>query len=213
MPTPKIEWALMVITDRGLAGGRSQVDIVRAAIAGGATIIQLRAKDVATREMVELGRALRSLTREAGVALIVNDRLDVALAIDADGGHVGQDDLPAEAARALLGPNRILGVSAATPEEAAAAALAGADYLGTGAVYATGSKADAGAPIGVAGLAAVTRSVTIPVVAIGGIGPGRAGPCIVAGAAGVAVISAVVAQPDPQAAARQLRQEIDAARR
>jgi thiamine-phosphate pyrophosphorylase len=189
------------------------VDIVRAAIAGGATVIQLREKEGTTREMVELGRALRILTRSADVALIVNDRLDVALAIDADGVHVGQDDLPAEVARALLGSDRILGVSAATPQEAQAAVAGGADYLGTGAVFATGSKADAGDPIGLVGLATVAQSVPIPVVTIGGIGPGRAGPCIAHGAAGVAVISAVVAHPDPEAAARQLRGEIDAARR
>lgn len=209
MPHSPIDFALMVITDRRLSLGRPQLDVIRAAIAGGATIVQLRDKDGSTREMIALGRALRDLTRETGVVLLVNDRIDVALAIDAEGAHVGQDDMPADLARTLLGPNRILGVSAATPDEAVAAQAAGADYVGTGAVYATGSKSDAGEPIGLAGLAAVARAVHIPVVAIGGIGVGRAGPCIAHGAAGVAVISAIVSQPDPEAAARQLRLEIE----
>ena len=208
----KADWTLHVITDRHLSGDRDPLDIVRLAVQGGATVVQLRDKDGPTRDMVALGRALRQLTRELGVAFLVNDRVDVALALDADGAHVGQDDLPAEMARALLGPGRLLGVSAATPDEARAAQAAGADYIGTGTVYPTGSKADVGEPVGLARLADVTRAVTIPVVAIGGIGSGRAGPCIAHGAAGVAVISAIVAQSDPQAAARQLRQEIDAAR-
>ncbi|MCW5854158.1 MAG: thiamine phosphate synthase, partial [Anaerolineae bacterium] len=188
------DWTLHVITDRHLSGGRDQLDIIRLAIQGGATVVQLRDKDGPTRDMVELGRALRRLTRELGVVFLVNDRVDVALALDADGAHVGQDDLPADLARALLGPQRLLGVSAATPDEARAAQAAHADYVGTGTVYPTGSKADAGAPVGLMRLADVARAVTIPVVAIGGIGPGRAGPCIAHGAAGVAVISAIVAQ-------------------
>ncbi|MFN8474411.1 MAG: thiamine phosphate synthase [Anaerolineae bacterium] len=209
MSKPNVDWSLTVITDAALSGGRSDLDIARAAVAGGATVVQLRQKLGTAREMVALGHALRQLTRETGVTFIVNDRLDVALAVDADGVHVGQDDLPAEAARALLGPDRFLGVSAATPDEALAAYAAGADYLGVGAVYATGSKADAGAPIGLAGLALVAGSTPLPVVAIGGIGPGRAAPCIEHGAAGVAVISAIVSQADSEAAARILRTEID----
>ncbi len=212
MSKPIVDWSLTVITDAALSLGRSDLEIARAAIAGGATVVQLRQKVGATRDMALLGHALRALTREKGVTFIVNDRLDVALAVDADGVHVGQDDLPADAARALLGPDRILGVSAATPEEARAGEAAGADYLGVGAVYSTGSKADAGAPIGLEGLALVARSTRLPVVAIGGIGPGRAAPCMAHGAVGVAVISAIVSQPDPEAAARLLRAEIDAAR-
>ena len=212
MVSLKPDWTLHVITDRALSGGRDQLDIVRRAVQGGATVVQLRDKDGPTRDMVQLGRALRHLTAELGVVFLVNDRVDVALALDADGAHVGQDDLPAAMARALLGPGRLLGVSAATPDEARAAQAAGADYVGAGTVYPTGTKADAGAPVGLARLADVARAVTIPVVAIGGIGAGRAGPCIAHGAAGVAVISAIVAQPDPAAAAWQLRQEIDAAR-
>ena len=207
-----IDWALTVITDRGLAGGQSQLDIIRAAIAGGATVVQLRDKDASTRAMIELGQELRDLTRLAGVPLIVNDRLDVALAIEADGVHVGQSDMPADVARRLIGPDLLLGVSAATLDEVRQAERDGADYLGVGSVYATGSKADAGAPIGLEGLRAVARATQLPIVAIGGIGPGRAGECMRCGAAGVAVISAIVGQPDPAEAGRRLRAEIDAAR-
>lgn len=212
MAKPVVDWALTVVTDDRLSLGRPQIQVVRAAIAGGATVVQLRQKEGTTRAMVELGRALRALTRDAGVALIVNDRLDVALAVEADGVHVGQDDMPADVARRLIGPAALLGVSAATPDEARAAEAAGADYVGVGSVYATGSKADAGAPIGLAGLAAVAAVVRVPVVAIGGIGPGRAADCIRHGAAGVAVISAIVSQPEPEVAARLLRREIDAVR-
>jgi thiamine-phosphate pyrophosphorylase len=203
-------WSLYVLTDRraaekrGVAGERALPDVVRAAIRGGATVIQLRDKGACTRDLIELGRALLVVTRPAGVPLIVNDRIDVALAIDAEGVHVGQDDMPAPLARRLLGPDRILGVSAGTVEEALQAQRDGADYLGTGDVYGTPTKADAGVPIGVAGLAEVVRAVSIPVVAIGGIKPDNAAAALQAGASGIAVISAVIGAPDPEAAARQL---------
>jgi thiamine-phosphate pyrophosphorylase len=198
-----------LITDRRIAGGRPILEIVRAAIAGGATVVQLREKEASTREMIELGRALLAITRAAGVPLIVNDRVDVALAIEADGVHVGQEDMPAALTRRLIGPHRILGVSAATVAEAEQAVRDGADYLGVGDVYGTPSKPDAGPPIGLEGLAAIARAVAIPVVAIGGITPENAAATIDAGAVGVAVISAIVGAPDPAAAARRLRQAVD----
>jgi thiamine-phosphate pyrophosphorylase len=194
-----------VITDRRAAGERSLVDVVRAAVRGGATMVQLRDKGASTRERIELGRALHRVTRPAGVPLIVNDRADVALAIDAEGVHVGQDDMPAPLARQIIGPARILGVSAGTVDEALQAARQGADYLGTGDVYGTPTKADAGTPIGLGGLAEVARAVAIPVVAIGGITIDNAPAAIEAGAAGVAVISAVIGAADPEDAARRLR--------
>jgi thiamine-phosphate pyrophosphorylase len=206
----EIDWSLYVLTDRRAAGERCLLDVVRAAIQGGATVIQLRDKASSTsgarpvRALVELGQALLEITRPAGVPLIVNDRIDVALAIDAEGVHVGQDDMPAPLARQLLGPDRILGVSAGTVAEARQAQRDGADYLGTGDVYGTPTKADAGVPIGVTGLAEVARAVSLPVVAIGGIQPDNAAAAIQAGAAGIAVISAVIGAADPEAAARQL---------
>jgi thiamine-phosphate pyrophosphorylase len=203
--------SLYVITDAALSKGRSHADVVRAAIAGGATAIQLRDKTANTRELLRTGLLLRELTRAAGVKLIVNDRADVALAIDADGVHVGQDDLPAVDARRIVGAGKIVGVSAATVNEARQAERDGADYIGVGAVYATGSKSDAGAPMGTARLAEVAHAVRIPAVAIGGINASNATDCIAAGAVGVSVISAVVSAPDVEAAARDLRDRIDVA--
>jgi thiamine-phosphate pyrophosphorylase len=208
-----IDWSLYIITDRKAAGGRSLAEVVRAAIAGGATVVQLREKMTTTREMIALGQALHAVTQAAGIPLIVNDRVDVALAIDAEGVHVGQDDMPASLARRLIGPDRILGVSAGTAAEAHQAKADGADYIGVGDVFGTPSKPDAGVPIGLDGLAEIARAVSIPVVAIGGITAENAAAVIQAGAAGVAVISAVVGAGDVVAAARQLRAVVEEARR
>jgi thiamine-phosphate pyrophosphorylase len=205
MNAKKVDWSVYVITDRRVAGDRSILDVVRAAIRGGASVVQLREKTATTREMVELGQALHEISRKAGIPLIVNDRLDVALAIGAEGVHVGHDDMPVSLARRLIGPDLILGASPETMEEARQMERDGADYLGVGDVYGTPSKSDAGTPIGVEGLAEVIRAVSLPVVAIGGITLENAGAVIQAGAAGVAVISAVVGAPDPEAAARRLR--------
>jgi thiamine-phosphate pyrophosphorylase len=203
-----IDWSVYIVTDQQAAGERALPEIVRAAIQGGATAVQLRAKVATTREMVALGQALLAITRPASIPLIVNDRLDVALAIEADGAHVGQDDLPAAMARQILGPERILGVSAETVGQAQQAERDGANYLGVGDVFGTPSKPDAGSPIGIDGLAATVRAVALPVVAIGGITLDNAPAVIAVGAVGVAVISAVVGAADPAAAARQLRERI-----
>ena len=199
-----IDWSLCVITDRRAAGDRVLLDVVRAAICGGATLIQLRDKDASTREMLELGRALHQITREAAIPLVVNDRIDVALSIGVEGVHVGQDDMPAALARQLVGPHCLLGVSAETVEQAQQAECDGADYLGVGAIFSTPSKADAGSPIGVTGLANIVRATRLPVLAIGGITPDNAAAVFDAGAAGLAVIAAVVTAPEPEAAARRL---------
>ncbi len=200
--------ALHVLTDRDWSRGRELLGVAAAAIEGGATVIQLRDKTASTRQLIEEGLALRRLTRERGVLLIVNDRVDVALAIDADGAHVGQDDMPAALARALLGPRRILGVSAGNLSEAEGAVAAGADYLGVGPIYATRAKADAGAPTGPELLRQIAGRCATPLVAIGGIAAENAGETIRAGAAGVAVITAVVAADDIVAAARRLREAV-----
>lgn len=207
-----IDWSVYIITDRRTAGERDRLDIVRAAIRGGATVVQLRDKDATTRQMLEFGQALHDITRAAGLPLIVNDRIDVALALDAEGVHVGQDDLPTPVARRIIGPHRILGVSAGTVEQAQQAEREGADYLGVGDVFGTPSKPDAGPPIGVARLAEIVRSVSIPCVAIGGITLQNAAAVVEAGAAGVAVISAVIGAPDPEAAARELREQVGTGR-
>jgi thiamine-phosphate pyrophosphorylase len=203
--TVTIDWSVYLITDRHIAGGRSLVEIVGAALRGGAGAVQLRDKAASTRAMVELGRALHDLTAAAGVPLIVNDRVDVALAIGAEGVHVGQDDLPAALTRQILGPDRLVGVTAETVAEARQAQHDGADYLGVGDVYGTTTKPDAGPPIGLAGLAAVARAVSLPVVGVGGITVDNATAVIEAGAAGVAVVSAIIGAPDPEEATRRLR--------
>lgn len=203
---------LYLVTDEHLAAGRSTVEIVRAALRGGVDMVQLRGKDLPIREQLALGEQLRQLTREAGVPLIINDRVDLALALDADGVHVGQDDLPAAVARQLLGPEKIVGVSAATAEEAQAAQDAGADYLGVGAIYGTATKLDAGAATGPDLIRQIKAAVDLPIVGIGGIKAANAAPVIAAGASGVAVVSAIVAAADPADAAATLRQIIAAAR-
>jgi len=161
---------------------------------------------------VETAEKIKELTEEADIPLIVNDRLDVALAVDADGVHVGQDDMPAALARQLMG-GKIVGVSATTVEEALQAQADGADYLGVGPIYPTGTKPDAVPPIGLEGLAQIVRAVEIPVVAIGGISEENAAEVIACGAEGVAVISAVVSAPDIAAAARHLRETLETARK
>jgi thiamine-phosphate pyrophosphorylase len=204
-------WSVYVITDRRAACGRPLTAVVQAAIDGGATVVQLRDKSATIREMIKLGQMLLKITRPAGVPLIVNDRVDVTLAIDAEGVHVGQEDMPAALARQLVGPDRILGVSAGTVDEARQAEGDSADYIGVGDVFGTPSKSDAGVPIGVDGLAEIAASVSIPTVGVGGITLKNAPQVIRAGAAGVAVISAVLGTADPETATRQLRETIDKA--
>ncbi|WP_324669895.1 thiamine phosphate synthase [Geochorda subterranea] len=204
-----MDLSVYVVTDRDLARGRPLDSVVAAAIAGGATAIQLREKRATTRELVELAQALRRLTHQAGVSLIVNDRIDVALAVDADGVHVGQDDMPARLARQLIGPERILGVTAGTEEEARRAQEDGADYLGCTAVFPTATKPDHREPLGLDGLQRLARAVSIPVVAIGGIHAGNAADVLARGAAGIAVVSAVMAADDVESATRQLRRIVD----
>jgi thiamine-phosphate pyrophosphorylase len=188
---------LHMLTDRELSRGRDTLTVARAAIDGGVTIIQLRDKRASTKMLVEQGLALRVLTRERGVLLIVNDRIDVALAVDADGVHIGQDDdMPVGLARQLLGPQRILGISAGNLQEAAAAMQADPDYLSVGPIYTTRAKPDAGPSIGTQLISELARRYTIPLIGIGGIGAGNAAEVIQAGAIGVAVITAIVGAED-----------------
>jgi thiamine-phosphate pyrophosphorylase len=207
-----VDWSVYVIADRKVAGDRPILDIVRAAIGGGATVVQLREKAATTREMVELGDALHEVTAAAHLPLIINDRVDVALAVGAEGVHLGVDDMPVALARQILGPQCIIGASPETIEGARLAERDGADYLGVGDLYGTPSKGDAGQPIGLGGLARVVGAVSIPVVAVGGVRPENAAAAIEVGAAGVAVISAVVGAEDPGLAARRLRDAVRAAR-
>ena len=201
--------ALHVLTDREWSRGRDMLSVAAAALDGGATVIQLRDKPASTRLLIEEGLALRSLTRERGALLIVNDRVDVALAVEADGAHVGQEDMPAHLARRLLGPKHILGVSAANIEEADEAIAGGADYLGVGPIFPSPGKADAGPATGVHLLTELAKRYTIPLIAIGGITAENAAEVMRAGAAGVAVITAVVYAEDIKAASRLLRRAVE----
>jgi thiamine-phosphate pyrophosphorylase len=196
--------ALIVVTDPGVPAGLTLVEAVRAALRGGAPAIQLRAKDAPARAAAQLARELLAETRAAGALLFINDRVDIALAAGADGAHLGDEDLPLAAARRIVPPGFLLGMSADSVQLAREAERDGADYLGVGPVYGTASKADAGAPIGTARIAEVAAAVRIPIVGIGGIHATTAAPVVQAGAAGVAVISAVMHAPDPEAATRAL---------
>jgi thiamine-phosphate pyrophosphorylase len=202
----KICYDLYVITDKALSKGRPSVEIVEQAIRGGATLVQYRAKNAPGRDMVQEALALLEVTRRYQVPLIINDRVDVALAVDAEGVHLGQEDIPCTLARKLIGPDKILGISASSVEEALQAEQDGADYLGVGAVFPTGTKADAGDAIGLEGLRAVCQAVNIPIVAIGGINADNAAAVAATGVAGLSVVSAIVSAPDPQLAARTLKQ-------
>jgi thiamine-phosphate pyrophosphorylase len=181
---------------------RSPIELADALLAGGARLLQLRLKGAPARECLEVARALRAATRAVGALLIVNDRADVARAAAADGVHLGQDDLPPPAARRVLGPGGIIGVSTHDLAQARAAAAAGADYVAVGPVYATATKADALQPRGLDLLRTVRAAVTTPLVAIGGITADRAPAVRAAGADAVAMIGALVRAPDPAAAVR-----------
>jgi thiamine-phosphate pyrophosphorylase len=192
---------VLVIADADAAQGRDLVQIVEAAIAGGAGAIQLRAKRGSAREMAEMGRRLSYLTRRSSRLLFINDRVDVAMAIGADGAHLGDDDLPLSAVRAIAPAGFLLGRSVDTPEEARLAEREGADYVGAGPVYSTPSKVDTGPVIGLDGLAAIRSATRLPVVGIGGIDASNAEEVARTGIAGVAVIRGVIATDDPRAAA------------
>ena len=207
-------WRLHVITDAEASRGRTHLQVAEAAIAGGADVLQLRDKIASTGRLYREALQLRRITRDAKVPFIVNDRLDIALAVDADGLHVGQSDLPASVARKLLGPGKILGVSAETVEEAVQAEKDGADYLGVGPVFeARGTKPDAGEPVGVDRIARIRRHCRLPIVAIGGINADNARQVREAGADGAAVISAIVSADDISLAARRLKRILEGAGR
>jgi len=174
--------------------------------------VQLRDPDAKTGAFVELARALATLLRPAGIPFIVNDRVDVALAVGADGVHVGQRDMCPADVRRLIGPDAILGLSVTSPAQLASSDLSGVDYLGVGPICATRTKKDAATPIGVAGLRAVAALTALPIVAIGGIHAGNADEIIEAGADGVAVVSAICAAPEPRTATDALRQIVARAR-
>jgi len=198
---------LTVITDSGLAAPRGVEAVVELALGAGgagALAIQLRDKQASAGELQPLALRLRAATRRAGALFIVNDRLDLALAAEADGVHLGPDDLPVAAVRRVVPPKFLIGYSTDDPDEARRAVRDGADYLGTGTIFPTSSKPDAGEAIGPEGLARVAAAVSVPVVGIGGITPENAPLLAGTGAAGLAVIGAVMGSDDPAGAVREL---------
>lgn len=207
-----VDYSLYLVTDRTLSLGRSTVEVVRAAIRGGVSCVQLREKGCSTREFMDEARLLKALLAGTGVPLFINDRLDVALAAGADGVHLGQNDLPIADARRLVGNRMIIGISAESVADAIRAEAEGADYIGASPVFTTPTKTDTAPPLGLDGLRAIRRAVQLPLVAIGGINADNAAQVLRAGADGLAVVSAIVSAPCPRTAAAAIRQQIETTR-
>jgi len=204
-----LDYRLYLVTDPDLLGGRPLGDVVRDAVDGGATLVQVREKRGSSRRYLEELLPVRTLLRERGVPLFVNDRIDIALAVEADGVHLGQSDLPLAAARRISAGRLLIGISCESVEDAVAAERGGADYVSVSPVFATPTKTDTAPALGLDGVGAVRAAVRLPVVAIGGINRANAAAVIRAGADGVCVISAILSAPDPRRAAAELRALID----
>ncbi len=197
------DFTLYLVTDRRWLGERTLWDSVEEAIRGGVTLVQLREKEISSKEFLELAQRVKEVTDRHGIPLIINDRIDIALAMDAGGVHVGPEDLPVPLARKLLGDGKIIGASAASVDEALLFQTQGADYLGVGAVFPTATKRGT-EKVGLDDLRRIKSAVHIPVVAIGGINMENVTPVIETGVDGVAVVSAIMDQTDIRGAARQL---------
>lgn len=195
---------LYLVTDSGLSLGRPLEEIVREAVAGGVTMVQLREKEASTREFVELALRLKPVCEAAGVPLIINDRIDVALAVGADGVHIGQSDMPYEVARRLLGPNKIIGLSVENFEDLEVANGLDVDYVGISPVYGTPTKTDTAEPFGLEGLRKAVELSIHPTVAIGGMNASTIGAVMGVGTDGVAVVSAICSAPSPREASQEL---------
>ena len=212
MKPENIDYSLYLVTDRGISRGRTTIQIVEAALRGGVTCVQLREKTCSTREFITQALSIKDHLKRYNVPLIINDRVDIALAVNADGVHLGQSDMPIEKAKAILKDSMIIGISAESLKNAVQAEKDGADYIGVGSIYATSTKTDTASPLGLEGLREIRRSVKIPLVGIGGLNRENAGEVINNGADGVAVVSAIVAAHDPEKAAGELKKIIEQAR-
>jgi len=211
-PNPR-EWGLYLVTDRTQTEGRDLLEVVDRAVAGGVRAVQLREKNLATLDLYQLAEKLLVRTRAAGTALLINDRVDVALALDADGVHLTRRSLPPGEARALMGPSKLVGISCHSLADLLEAVAGGVDFVVLGPIFETSSKRPYGPPLG-SGILREARALTsLPLVAIGGITPARTPEVVAAGADGVAAISAVMAAPDPAAAAAGLLAAVAASRR
>lgn len=207
-----LDFDLCVIAQRVARLGRSHLDVAAAALRGGARLIQLREKALSDRALWELAGQMRKLTREREGMLIVNDRVDIALAVGADGVHLGEHDIPVAAARRMMTAGAIIGASVSNPQEARAAEAEGATYVSVGSIFPTTSKPDAGEPVGIAAIGEIRDAVSLPVLAIGGINCDNVEAVIRGGAAGVAVVSAIAEAENMVAATAALLRLIRAAR-
>jgi thiamine-phosphate pyrophosphorylase len=208
----KVDYSLYLVTDRDLSRGRTNFQIINSAIKGGVTTVQLREKSATTRRFLKEALEIKEFCRDNNVTFIINDRIDIALAVDADGVHVGQDDMPIEYAHRILGYDKIIGVSAFDEKEAIEAEKAGADYIGVSPIFTTPTKPELDEGVGLDGLRRIRKAVDISLIAIGGLGPSNAFDTIKAGADGIAVVSAIVSADDPEEAARAIMAEIKRAR-
>lgn len=200
-----VDYTLYLCTDRSLMSTDTLEEAVEQAVKGGTTLVQLREKDCSSAEFYQTALNLKEITQRAEVPLIINDRVDIALAVDADGVHIGQSDLPAAVVRKMIGPDKIVGVSTATVEEAKRAQADGADYIGVGAMFDTSTKLNT-RTVTMEQLADIRKAVSIPAVVIGGVNENNAGQFNGTGIDGLAVVSAIIAKPDIEAAARKLKE-------
>ncbi|MBO7691436.1 MAG: thiamine phosphate synthase [Methanobrevibacter sp.] len=200
-----IDYSVYLVTDRRNKTDEEFLNIIEEAIKGGTTIVQLREKTASTKEFYELALRVKKITSRYGVPLLINDRIDIALAVDSEGVHIGQDDMPADIAREIIGDDKILGVSASTVEEAKKAEMDSADYIGSGAVFPTATKDDADS-VSKEELKEIVDSIDIPVVAIGGITVKNANTLKGSGIAGFSVVSAIMSAEDPKEASRKLKE-------
>ncbi|UCG14999.1 MAG: thiamine phosphate synthase [Deltaproteobacteria bacterium] len=203
-----MDYSLYLVTDRDLSLGRSNLEVIEAAVAGGVTVVQLREKYATTKEFYEEGLRIRDFLQSKHIPLIINDRIDIALAVDADGVHVGQDDMPVDVARSILGPDKIIGASAFNVDEATTAEAMGADYLGLSPIFVTATKPELVEQIGIERISSFRESLRIPLVGIGSMNRSNVYEAVMAGLDGVAVVSAICAQEDPRAAAQAIRAEV-----
>ena len=206
MNTLRQQLRLYLVADTALCRQQGLVETVQQAVAGGVSMVQLRAKDASTLERIQMAMALKSALLGTGVPLIINDDLDATITADCDGAHIGQDDIPAQRARALLGADKILGLSCETPQTTQAADASIVDYLGLGPVFGTNTKKDHKAPIGFDGLSQLVGLTSLPTVAIGGLKSAHQSQVFASGADGQAVVSAICGQPEPREAAQKFNQ-------
>ena len=203
-----VDYSLYLVTDRSLSLGRSNFEVIQKAVRGGVTLVQLREKEATTRAFYQEGLEIRGYLKTRNIPLIINDRIDIALALDADGVHLGQEDMPIDVARRILGPRKIIGASVFTLEEAKTAEAMGADYLGLSPIFLTETKPELVGQIGIGGIPSLKEGVQIPLVGIGSMSQANAYEAVKAGLDGVAVVSAICSHEDPRVAAEEIKKEV-----